>query len=256
MSMFTKIREMPLKDLDSAGLTIALQEEVRAHQALFDFETVYRAIGVATYLHAKQTRANRGNLPRTPYIEHPLRNANRLLRWGCFDQDIIIATILHDTVEDGAHRICRGAYGLSPRDMTAAEMRVTAFGYITDEFGPEVLRLVTAVTNGFLPGGETPEEKRKIYAEHVRKVISDPGVFLVKFADFVDNASGLYHNDIKDNRDKVIHLAQKYLPVVDIFEEEYRRIGHLLPINELAKREIERHLKDTRRRLTQIVERI
>lgn len=255
MTMFDKIREMSLKSLDSAGLTVVLLEEARVNPESFSLEMVYKASAAATYLHAKQTRANRGNLPRTPYIEHPLRNAIRLVRWDCFDQDIIIAAILHDTVEDCDAKICRAEYGLNPKELTQAELRELAFKYVETEFGAEVKRLVAGVTNGFPPEGLTPEQKREYYAEHVRSVISDPGVFLVKFSDFVDNAAGLYHNDIEANHAKVAHLAAKYLPVIDIFEEAFARIKDQLPVSEAAKREIRRHLVDTRKRLTAIIAR-
>lgn len=255
MSMFKNIREMPLKNLDSAGLTIALQESARAHPEAFDYNKVYEAIATATYLHVKQTRANRGNLPRTPYIEHPLRNAIRVVRWGCLSQDILIATILHDIVEDQAMRLCRDEYDMDVKNMTEDEMRTKAFQHIELRFGAEVCRLVAAVTNGFFKGNETKDEKRAIYAEHVRKVIADPAVFIVKFADFVDNASGLYHNDIKANEEKVIHLAIKYLPVVDIFEEQFNKFSDELQVSEAAKADIRKHLRDTRRRLTAITER-
>lgn len=255
MSMFEKIRKMPLKNLDSAGLAIALQESVRAYPEHFDFDKVYKAIAAATYLHVKQTRANRGNLPRTPYIEHPLRNAIRLVRWGCLSQDIIIATILHDTVEDGAVRICRDEYGLDVKTLTESEMRARAFQYIESEFGEEVCRLVAGVTNGLFAGNETKEEKRIIYANHVRKVIADPDIFLVKFSDFVDNAAGLYHNDIKANEEKVIHLAAKYLPVVDIFEAQFEKSIHDLKISNAARVDFRKHLRDTRTRLVAIMAR-
>lgn len=252
-NMSSNIRKTALKNLDSAGLTIALQEDIRAYPEYFNFEKVYQAIVASTYLHAKQTRANRGNLPRTPYIEHPLRNTLRVVRWDCMSQDIIIAILLHDTVEDCAHRICRDEFGLDIKTMTKEEMRAKAYEYIEAEFGSEVRRLVAGVTNGFFVGTETKDEKRAIYAAHVKAVITDPDIFLVKIADFVDNASGLYHNDIKENAEKVIHLAIKYLPVVDIFEEQFNKFSNELKISDAARADIRKHLRDTRKRLLAII---
>jgi hypothetical protein len=41
-----------------------------------------------------------------PYIEHPLRNALRLIRWGAVGHPVVIASaLLHDVVEDCAHEI-------------------------------------------------------------------------------------------------------------------------------------------------------
>jgi (p)ppGpp synthase/HD superfamily hydrolase len=55
---------------------------------------------MASFLHRKQTRFVRGDLPRVPYIEHPLRVALRLVRWGVPDAELIAAALLHDVVED------------------------------------------------------------------------------------------------------------------------------------------------------------
>jgi hypothetical protein len=105
--------------------------------------------------------------------------------------------------------------------------------WILDEWGLETARLVAAVTNP-LPGTVilTKEQKRRQYADHVKAAITgDSAVFIVKFTDYADNASGLHHNDIAGNSGMVAHLAAKYLPLADIFAYEYRTnpgIGFLM----------------------------
>lgn len=68
----------------------------------FNDEKLKSAIALATTLHENQSRGARETLKRTPYIEHPLRNAIRLIRLGNAEQDVIFANVLHDTVEDGS----------------------------------------------------------------------------------------------------------------------------------------------------------
>lgn len=239
-SMFAQI---PLKDMDGAALALAIQEA-------FPSEAVRRALAAASFLHRNQTRANRGTLPRTAYIEHPLRGSLRAIRWGVSNEDIIVAIILHDVPEDCAAEIAsvfRGSPGASPE-----QARGLAFAWLIDEFGLEVARLVRAVTNP-LPGKEklTKEHKRRQYAEHVKAAITDDAAaFIVKMIDYADNASGLHHNAVEGNTGMVAHLAAKYGPLADIFAAEYRTnpgIGAL--VSDAGFAEIGAKIERTRERL-------
>lgn len=214
-----------LKDLDSGGLTLALLSRVREleKEGKISHEKVLNALDKATFLHRDAKRGNRKNLSETPYIEHPLRNALRSLRWGCTDEDVIVAIILHDTVEDCVDDIVRySAQEDHPEALPEATKREIAMEWVANEFGPEVARLVLAVSNPITEDGtRSPQQKREEYADHVGTVINgDAKVFLVKVADFVDNATGLHHNNIEGNRDKTKARARKYLPVLEMFEHE------------------------------------
>src|SRR5689334_18399095 len=83
---------------------LVMEIEERAEK-LGILESVHKAIYLASYVHQGQTRSNRGPLPRDTYITHPLRNTLRLMRYGVEDADVLVASILHDTVEDHAERI-------------------------------------------------------------------------------------------------------------------------------------------------------
>jgi GTP diphosphokinase / guanosine-3',5'-bis(diphosphate) 3'-diphosphatase len=49
----------------------------------------------------KHTRQRRKNADATPYINHPIEVAEHLARVGqCSDEDVLIAALLHDTIED------------------------------------------------------------------------------------------------------------------------------------------------------------
>src|SRR5262249_20822909 len=73
---------------------------------------------------ALAARAHRAQLRKgtdTPYIVHPVSVAWILLRHG-FDEDLVIAALLHDTVEDTDVAIgnIRAAFGASVGDLGAA----------------------------------------------------------------------------------------------------------------------------------------
>lgn len=255
-SVTDRMAKKPLKNLDSAQLTLLLQHMVIEQPEHFVFSRVQDAIELAAHLHDGQTRANRSNLPRTPYIEHPLRNAIRILRWGITDEDTVIAAVLHDVVEDCPRRIYEIVHGHKPvKDTPEQELREISLTFIADVFGTEVARIVLAVSNDILPSGLDRALKYANYLTHVRNAIAnDPAVFFVKLSDFVDNAVGLYHNNFGSNRDKIVGMATKYLPVVSVFEAELHNMKLILPLEEVVVAQMFQHLSDARNRLTTIIE--
>lgn len=255
------LQSVRLKEMDSGALTLALLGDIRRleKEGAVDYDTVLSALDAATFLHLDQTpRGNRKNLPRTPYIEHPLRNTIRAIRWGCKDQDVLVATLLHDTVEDCSDKIISYYLGRDDVDsLSEDEKRELALGWVKDEFGPEVHHLVHAVSNEVDGGSKkkSEQEKHAEYASHVRDTIhGDAKVFVVKFADYVDNAVGLHHNNIEGNREAVSRRARKYLPVVVIFENEYESNEEIREIvDEKGYDAIWEHLQDAKVRLEPLV---
>lgn len=249
------LRNTALKDLGAVQLAQALQYE--AHQVLgMSGEVVSSSIDLASIVHSAQKRGNRGLFSETPYIEHPLRNAVRLLRWGCHDQDVVVAAVLHDTIEDGAQQFV-SAVARVGREVPELEARAMLSDHIKNAYGPRVLTLVEAVTNDYTTDTQksqaTVEERNQSYCEHVRKTIAGhPGAFLVKLSDFVDNAGGLYHADIPGREDFVVRLARKYLPVVKVFEDEMEQMD--LPVAPESLGAIRAQLATTRERLERIME--
>ncbi|OYO13114.1 hypothetical protein CGZ98_06100 [Enemella evansiae] len=204
--------EIPLKAMDSALLTV----EVLGRTSPDARPRVEAALGAAAMLHRTQTRANRGDLPRTPYIEHPLRNAARIQRWGVDDPSILTAALLHDVVEDGAaeaaHTVAAAYPGHTDQEKTLA--------WITDAFGPETSRIVRAVTNPPKTPSEPAAERARSYQQHVAASIAgDPAVLLVKAADFADNAGSLHHNlsSVEDPSFFAKRVA-KYQPLTPVFQ--------------------------------------
>lgn len=198
-----------LKDLDSGQLTLAALDVARTHTK---GEQLERGVRVASALHAGQTRANRADLPRTPYIEHPLRNMLRLTQWGVDDSTVLTAALLHDVPEDCADKAVAtwAAYtddSLSPVERTHQ--------FIADEFGTDVSEIVQAVTNPPRTEGASQSERNDQYRQHVAKALEDPRSFLVKATDFADNAASLHHNIGHASNEWISKRIDKYRPIIN-----------------------------------------
>lgn len=189
-------------------------------------------------------------------IECQPRNTLRVLRRGCTDLDVVLACILHDTVEDCVEEILTEFVLRDPATLTPAEQRELALDWLGREFGNGTARLVAAVSNP-LPTDVSlsKAEKRERYARHVLEAVTDDTkVFVVKFSDYMDNAAGLYHNDVGGNSGVVAHLAAKYLPVADIFAAEFEANPAIRArVSAAGYEEIGLKLRASKERLTGLV---
>ncbi|MCR5430477.1 MAG: HD domain-containing protein [Eubacterium sp.] len=125
------------------------------------------AIEFATKKHTEQTRKREN----TPYILHPLEAA-AVAAELTKDEDILIAAVLHDTVED--------------TDTSIDEVR--------ERFGDRVAELVESETENKredLPPEETWEIRKKESLEHLKNS-TDPAVKILWLADKVSNIRTLY----------------------------------------------------------------
>jgi (p)ppGpp synthase/HD superfamily hydrolase len=217
----TLFDRVPLKDMDPSALTMAIFADIRDIPSI-DGVKVSTAISAASFFHLNQTRANRKGFTRTAYIEHPLRGSLRVLRWGVTSESLLIGVILHDTVEDCLDRILTSFVPGCHVGIGEAAQRELAFEWIAKEFGQEASDLVRSLTNPVPTGANlTKDQKREKYAADVaEKIRGNAGAFIGKFADFMDNAGGLHHNAVGGNERMVAYLAEKYHPVVAIFQAE------------------------------------
>ena len=230
--IYKGIQYVALKDMTASELGNCLISAGR--QLGFNDKKLESAIALATTLHENQSRGARGTLKRTPYIEHPLRNAIRLIRLGNTEQDVIIAAILHDTIEDGSvdfvSKFGQGRLGDNRPD--EVQSRALLENHIEKCFGGRVLSAVHKVTNEYFSRRQwselTQKEKADLYLNHVGKSIkNDPDALLVKVSDFIDNATGLYHNDVKGREKRTFRQAKKYLPVASVFRNEIHNVSEL-----------------------------
>lgn len=137
------------------GLRARLPPEVVADLA--------RAVEFATVHHGDQRRKT-----GVPYLEHLLEALQILVEGaGVTDPDVLVASVLHDVVEDTPCTLA---------DLTTA-------------FGPRVAELVGWVTIPPTQPGEDPAAVKESYLR--RLAGAPPGAILVKLADRMSNVQTL-----------------------------------------------------------------
>jgi (p)ppGpp synthase/HD superfamily hydrolase len=123
------------------------------------------ALSFAAVAHHGQIRKGSGT-PGVPYIIHPMHVATILLRHG-FGEDVVIAGLLHDTVED-------------------CEVELATIAQV---FGPGVARLVDAVTEKKLDGGLRRPWRVRKQEQIAHLEAASAEVAALKAADALHNAS-------------------------------------------------------------------
>lgn len=239
--MITLKNAKSLKDYDSVSLAEMLREHFKASYPVHQTEALGEAIQVASYLHRSDVRrGGRGKMPNPPYIEHPLRVAYRLVRdFGVTDPDVVLAAVLHDTVEDHAHEFVdfEGVNFLVAKDDEKGA-RARALEFISEHFGYSVTYILDAVSNPLLSAGVTKAEKVQSYLEHVERTVEmSPEARILKFSDFVDNAGSLHHHyEVGDSG--VNYFLDRYAPLLPIYRKVfggYPTEGVYLPTAVLAR---------------------
>lgn len=214
--------ELPLKEMDGTLLTLALL----AHTE--DSARLRLAVETAGLLHRGATRDQRGVMPRDHYVTHPLRNTLRLVRWGISDEDVLVASVLHDTVEDAAEEILTRAGLAVPAQHTERVESVLA-AVVEPLFGGHVAGILRAVTNPETDRSLSRAARHEAYRAHVLDVVqADTDVLLVKLSDLVDNAGSLHHN-VLSAPGMVKTLAAKYGPLLEPLRNEVARAHVFTP---------------------------
>lgn len=159
---------------------------------------VEQAIRAAAVLHKNQLR--KGSMP-FPYITHLVATAFTLLDYT-EDEDVIIAALLHDTLED--------------TDYTIDELQ--------EDFGGKVREIVEAVTEP----KSTPEnrvsfkERKRVYAEQLKKGPIE--AVLVAAADKIHNFRTL----VEDYSDAHDRFMQDFGKNFDERLEAYQTISNVI----------------------------
>ena len=127
-------------------------------------QTMLRAASFAARKHHGQTRADN----QTPYFAHVARVTLILAHvFGCEDEEVLTAALLHDTVEDTA----------------------TDYDEVAEWFGPRVAEYVVLLTkNVMLPKKEREEDY------FARLADAPEAVMIAKMADLYDNLSDRIHS--------------------------------------------------------------
>ncbi|MDP3697539.1 MAG: HD domain-containing protein [Candidatus Taylorbacteria bacterium] len=195
--------------------TEALKDEVlKKLEDMEGKEKIIEALELALFLHSDQRPR-----PDGPYVDHILRGVNRLLGFGVTDPDIIIASALHDSVEDQSSKLAEGAISeLSEREKAIESIR--------QKYGQRVSNIVESITNPEKLKELQAEQANEEYAVRLKEVIENLDTFYVKLSDFLDNGSKI--KDIADARWQY-KLAKKYLPIYKIFIDRIKRSDIILP---------------------------
>lgn len=200
------VRTMPLHAITEmhgeAGLRLRLEQEaVRLPER--DREMLAGALRLADELHGDDRRT------REPYLNHLLRSAIRVLAYYRVDDvDVLVATLLHDSVEDHAPELAgRPAGEPTPGDIDRA------LAVLAARFNPRVAELVAAVTN---PLPQAGVDRLEQYRAHVAESLAaNPWARVIKASDFTDNGVGLIYT-LPHRQAK---LASKYRPVLPTLRE-------------------------------------
>lgn len=183
-------------------------------------ERIYSALELMTLVHLNQENRPDGKL----YVTHPLEVATQLLEgMKTKDTDIIIAGLLHDSIEDQADKLA-GLWkarsdsdkGLPNKEASLAEIRAVFGVRVADivdkdtnpDFGQEVQNEVPGIDKH---STEYADRKREKYKLHFSKLIQDKDAFLVKLADFANNALSIDNVPDLNLRNKYI---KKYAPLI------------------------------------------
>lgn len=186
-----------------------------------------------------------------PYISHPLEVADDVMRkYDVKDRDIVIAALLHDSVEDQSIRLLARRLGREygeiskeivikdPEELESkykTELREIALREIGFLYGDRVREIVGGLSNPDfdslieelkLKGIE--KSKNELYKEHISEAIQDPDVFVIKYADFARNALALGNLPEGAKKDK---LRGKYGPVIkEVFLPAFRSMAEDHPL--------------------------
>ncbi len=209
-----------LSAMSPAQLTSELTEFASHHDSI-DGARLAEAIRLAAHLHRDDVRKSGTKRGDSPYIEHPLRNTVRLVRLGCTDESVLIASVLHDTVEDHPFDFVPETERTPSPSENAA--RQVAFRMLGARFGEQVAALVDAMSNDVMPADASESEMLAAYVTHVERVTVDPRVLALKVADLIDNAVGLYHGLPSGMSSASLgRRARKYLSVWSTIERRVR----------------------------------
>lgn len=160
--------------------------------------------------------------PDGPYINHILRVSNRIVEeYGIKDPELVIAALLHDSVEDQAGKL---AQLITSAEITSERQRALLF--IKNIFGERVEKIVSKLSNPEpVTEGLSSVEKNEVYKEHVKEAIEDSDVLPIKLSDFSDNALNL--ESVSDPTRR-LKLSKKYLPVMEVFINRINKAQDIL----------------------------
>jgi hypothetical protein len=156
-----------------------------------------RALAVACLSHEGAVRKGTA----IPYIEHPVGVALLLESHG-YGEDLVVAGVLHDTVEDTKYdnaELQRRLSGLAGDGRLSCRREPMAFrraflDFLSDEFGRDVLDLVLAVTERKNDGGVALDWLERKRDQLDKLAGASPDEAALKAADAIHNIESTLHD--------------------------------------------------------------
>jgi hypothetical protein len=180
-----------------------------------------------------------------PFIQHPLEVASKVIEIGDkLTPDLVISALLHDSIEDmpevifakrANKKFPNHNYKLTINEYLKKNylqiFRDWSFREIDQEYGSRVSYYLDNLTNHDfdslteeLPGLSLEEKnalKNGLYADHVKDIIKDPDLCLLKYADF---SSNIDLSSLAPESEKYLKLKRKYASVILIFIDQLKKI--------------------------------
>jgi (p)ppGpp synthase/HD superfamily hydrolase len=181
-----------------------------------EHERIKRALHLMLQVHFQQKDRPDGQ----PYINHPLDVALSVLNeYQIYDPNILIAALLHDSVEDQTEAVIAWAdHNVAYKEAPRVEY---ALRVIEGLFGRDVAELVGTLTNPDFDAEaerltadkeEKDNIKIQLYLQHIESIYDDNvSAFVIKLADFSHNA---LHLDVLEEGPRKNWLRSKYWPVI------------------------------------------
>ncbi|MFZ1812414.1 MAG: hypothetical protein WAU02_02715 [Candidatus Saccharimonadales bacterium] len=226
-----KLRELTeLSETDADALSERLLLEIESTDwAEEDKSLVQHALADAARIHAGDKQGTR------PVIVHPLRNAIRILSRDHFAvrdrPDLVIAALLHDTVEDRPLRwLSDEASDVYDQDLSGlthdqlCDIQNAAYAAISQRYSPRIASLVKYLTRSPYPDAilqgnphilvdkTLRKAKWEFYSNDIRSLFHEfdaGGAKIVKLSDYIDNFAGAirYH----EKPERRVNYARKYI---------------------------------------------
>jgi guanosine-3',5'-bis(diphosphate) 3'-pyrophosphohydrolase len=123
-----------------------------------------RLLSATNFAALKHSTQRRKDAAKSPYINHPVEVANFLAQAGVTDVEVLMAALLHDTIEDTQ----------------------TTYAELVENFGERVANMVQDCSDN---KSLSKVDRKRLQLEHAKHVAE--GSKLVKLGDKYSNVSGL-----------------------------------------------------------------
>lgn len=209
-------------------------------------QRIREALALAIELHGDEKLRDDG----TPYVEHVLRVADQVLNsFKITDPNVIIAALLHDSIENQRIKLAEKLYQDQPNERHAVpNVKNAAVRYLAADFGVTVASMVVELTKPDKADYPTLEARDADYLAQLRVDMQTPELFYVKLADFFDNVRSLEGAGTIEHQQQ---RAAKYQPVFDMFIERIQDEEIQIPV--AVKRGLIRQLLEARALINRIL---